>query len=193
LTFDAAATAPIDSLLIWIKEAFELNSRLDVRVANSDGIGRLASGRRCTIKEGKQEMGDFAWSSEWELGRPDMDESHKALLAGFAEVAATPDPEFGSVLGKLIDTIERDFREEEELMASIDFPLFQAHVEQHARVLSAFHHIVPQVAVGNYEGARHALELWPKWFLFHVMSMDAPLAAALAEIEHRQKEDVSTA
>jgi hemerythrin len=128
-------------------------------------------------------MGEFEWSSEWKLGNPDMDNSHKALLRRFGEVDAASDAEFGTSLKSLIAAIERDFREEEELMETMEFPLLQAHREQHARVLSAFHHVVPEVVKGNYEDARHAVRLWPKWFLFHVMSMDAALAAALAATE----------
>jgi hemerythrin len=124
-------------------------------------------------------MSNFEWSPEWSLGVPTMDDSHKALLEHFAQVAAATDAEFGDGLHALIAAIECDFREEEELMEAIDFPLLQSHREQHARVLSALHGVVPEAKKGNYADARYALSLWPKWFEFHMMTMDAALAVAL--------------
>jgi methyl-accepting chemotaxis protein len=89
------------------------------------------------------------------------------------------DHEFGSRLFALIVGIERDFREEEALMEDIDFPGLKSHREQHARVLSALHHVIPDVMQGDCASAWRAIELLPQWFLSHLSTMDAALAVAL--------------
>lgn len=124
-------------------------------------------------------MEKFAWSPEMALGIPTMDDAHKAFVEKLARLATVPDSEFGAGLHALIAEIERLFREEEALMEGIDFPALQSHREQHARVLSALHHVVPDVMRGDCSSARKVIELMPQWFLFHLSTMDAALAVAL--------------
>lgn len=64
-------------------------------------------------------------------------------------------------------------------MEEIDYPELRAHREQHARVLSALHHVAPHVMNGDLALGREAAELLPQWFLFHLASMDTALAFAL--------------
>jgi methyl-accepting chemotaxis protein len=124
-------------------------------------------------------MEKITWSAEMALGVPAMDDAHKALVEELARLATVPDSEFGAGLDLLIAEMERDFREEEALMETIDLPALRSHREQHARVLSALHHVVPDVLKGDYSSARKVIELMPQWFLVHLSTMDAALAAAL--------------
>ncbi len=119
------------------------------------------------------------WLPQMSLGVPAMDDAHKALVEEFAYLSSAPDTEFCTCLFALIAGMERDFREEETLMEAIDFPALQSHREQHARVLGALHHVVPDVRQGDYASARVAIKLLPKWFEFHLSTMDAALAVAL--------------
>jgi hemerythrin len=113
------------------------------------------------------------------LGVPAMDDAHKAFVEELACLVSLPDGDFGAGLFALIASMERDFREEEESMEAIDFPAIQSHREQHARVLSALHHVVPDVMQGDCASARKAIELLPQWFLFHLSTMDMALAVTL--------------
>lgn len=124
-------------------------------------------------------MEQIVWSPQMALGIPSMDKEHKELLDEFAQLANTPDSEFGAGLFKLTVKLERDFRAEEELMEKIDFPGLLSHREQHARVLGAMHHVIPEVMKGNYALGREAVRLFPQWFLFHLSTMDAVLAFAI--------------
>ncbi len=124
-------------------------------------------------------MEKLAWSPEMSLGVPAMDGAHKAFVEELEHLASAPDREFGVGFSTLITKLEQDFREEEALMEEIEFPALQSHREQHARVLSALHHAVPEVMQGDYGSARKAIELLPQWFRFHLSTMDMALAVTL--------------
>lgn len=124
-------------------------------------------------------MDKLVWSPQMELGVPAMDSSHKAFVDELAQIAATPDDQFGALFFLLIARLERDFDEEAELMEEIDFPALNSHREQHARVLSGLHHVVPHVMNGEIAIGRQAVEFLQEWFLFHLSTMDLALAVAL--------------
>lgn len=120
-------------------------------------------------------MDTLEWSPAMETGNPSMDAAHKAMFDAMEALLSGPDSEIDAGLSVLIEKIERDFREEELIMEVIGFPGIKAHREQHARVLSALHHLAP----GDAAGAREALRLLPQWFQVHLATMDAVLAAAI--------------
>jgi len=125
------------------------------------------------------------WKADMALGVPAIDEAHEALFDELARLARLADQQFSTGFRDLIAAVERDFREEEELMEAIGFPSLANHREQHARVLSGLHHAWAAVDEGDVEQGRHALTLLPQWLLFHQATMDLALAAAL-ELVHRQ-------
>lgn len=120
-------------------------------------------------------MDVYEWIPAMELGNPALDEAHKALFHEMMRLHAAPDSELAEGLPRLCDKLERDFREEEDLMEALDLPDVKEHREQHARVLSALHH----VEVGEPAEAREALMLLPQWFQLHLATMDRSLAAGL--------------
>lgn len=124
-------------------------------------------------------MQTIEWSRDMELGVPGIDDAHKGFLKELSGVLTAPDERFGAAFLSLVATVERDFHEEEQLMEEMDYPGLPGHREQHARVLSALHHVVPQVMDGNLALGREAAELLPQWFLFHLSTMDTALAFAL--------------
>ena len=125
------------------------------------------------------------WKQDMALGVPAIDEAHEALFDELARLAQLADPQFSVGFRELIAAVERDFREEEDLMEAIGFPSLANHREQHARVLSGLHHAWTAVDEGDVEQGRHALTLLPQWLLFHQATMDLALAAAL-ELVQRQ-------
>ena len=122
------------------------------------------------------------WDPAMDLGHPALDEAHQALFADMMRLFAAPDSELAEGLSQLCDKLERDFREEEDLMEALDWHDVKEHREQHARVLSALHH----VEVGEPGEAREAIMLLPQWFQLHVATMDRALAAAL-DLAHRAR------
>lgn len=124
-------------------------------------------------------MQDIKWNPAMALGVPVMDAAHQKLLEEFARLEGMADEQFGEAFSALIATVERDFRQEEDMMEQIAYPSLHTHREQHARVLGALHHADPFVNDGDLTQAREALTLLPQWFLLHQSTMDLALAAAL--------------
>lgn len=106
-------------------------------------------------------------------------ESHRMLLATLAQLAQASDQEFIKGYPALVAAIERDFRDEENQMEDADGQLFQAHMEQHARMLGALHHVMPRVQDGDVDMGREAVALLVEWMPFHIATSDAVLARAV--------------
>ena len=126
------------------------------------------------------------WKTDMALGVPALDDAHEALfdeLARLEHLAQLADPTFSAGFRDLIAAVERDFREEEDLMEEIGFPSLATHREQHARVLSGLHHAWAAVDEGDLAQGRQALALLPQWLLFHQATMDLALAAALELVQ----------
>ncbi len=105
-----------------------------------------------------------------------MNEVHRDLLAQINALLTGSDSHVAQHMERLVELMERDFREEEELMEQIKYPAIRPHMEQHARVLAALHRIEP----GDVPAARAALVLLPQWFEMHLATLDKALAEALA-------------
>ena len=131
-------------------------------------------------------MDVLEWTSAMELGNLALDEAHRVLFDEMMRLCSAPDAELQDGLPLLCDKLERDFREEEDLMETLEMPGLREHREQHARVLSALHH----VEAGEPAALREAVLLLPQWFQMHVETMDRGLAlglerAAMAPRENR--------
>ena len=61
-------------------------------------------------------MRPLVWSAHLALGVPSMDEGHKAMLLAIEALGCAADETLDTGLLALIDLLERDFREEEQLM-----------------------------------------------------------------------------
>ena len=119
------------------------------------------------------------------LGVPAIDEAHEAMFLELARLSQLSDQHFSVAFRDLIAAVERDFREEEELMGEIGFPSLANHLEQHALVLSGLQHAWAAVDEGDLEQGRHALSLLPQWLVFHQATMDLALAAALEMLQRQ--------
>lgn len=105
-----------------------------------------------------------------------MNEVHRDLLAQINALLKGSDSAVAQGMERLVELMERDFRDEEVLMEQINYPGIRSHMEQHARVLAALHRIEP----GDVPAARAALVLLPQWFEMHLATLDKALAEALA-------------
>jgi len=125
-----------------------------------------------------------SWSSEMLLGVPAMDQAHQAMVEELGRLATADGAAFQVGFFKLIAALERDFREEEELMQQINFPNPQSHHEEHARVLNSLLHVAPRVEQGNIDAGREVIRQLPQWFLNHLSTLDLMLAIALDMVNH---------
>lgn len=120
-------------------------------------------------------METTVWSPDMVLGNVGIDRAHQDLFEQMVLLFNGADSELDTGLPLLVDKLERDFREEEELMEGSDFDGIRSHREEHARVLGALHHIEP----GDTAAQREALKLMLQWFPAHLATQDKVLADAL--------------
>lgn len=108
-----------------------------------------------------------------------MDNPPQDLVEQLTCLETLPDQLFGPHLFALIFSMECSFRDEEARMEELRVPELHVHREQHARVLSALHHVVPDVMLGRYDAARHAIELLQQWVPLDHAAIDAEIAVKL--------------
>lgn len=120
-------------------------------------------------------MKHMEWLPQMTVGNVAIDAAHMALFDQMQFLLGGADAELDAGLLCLCDRLERDFREEETMMEALDFSGIRNHRAEHARVLSALHHVEP----GDVGAARELLQLMSQWFPVHVATMDVELAAAL--------------
>lgn len=116
------------------------------------------------------------WSPRMSLGMPGVDAGHRELLDELGALEDAPDAEFATAFTRFVARVERDFREEEDLMEQIAFSGLNNHREQHARMLGGLHHVARQVMAGDLDAGREVVALMPGWFMLHIETMDGALA-----------------
>lgn len=120
-----------------------------------------------------------AYLADMARGVPLWDQAHQALAEQVGRLLDGPDGQVAAGATALVAALEQDFRLEESLMETIDFPAICSHREQHARVLAALHGLAPD----DIAATRHAVGLLLPWFELHLATADAALAIALQMAE----------
>jgi hemerythrin len=118
------------------------------------------------------------WSPRMSLGMPSVDACHRELMEELANLEDAPDKVFAERFVRFVAHVERDFREEEELMEKTAYSGLPAHREQHARMLGGMHHVARQVMAGDLAAGRNVVGLMPGWFTLHIETMDGALAVS---------------
>ena len=109
-----------------------------------------------------------------------MDKLHYDLFRALDALSGTDDASFCTQFTAFVGQMELAFREEDMWMEELELPAIATHQEQHARTLSALHHVHAQVMGGDFGTGRYVVEeLLPQWLPFHIATMDAPLALAM--------------
>lgn len=108
-----------------------------------------------------------------------MTEAHARMRNAASRLAAADDAAFPAQLQAFVAEVERDFQAEQIVMERIEYSGLPAHREEHARLLSALHHIDAMVDGGDLEIGREALALLPHWCCMHELGMDQALLHAL--------------
>lgn len=103
---------------------------------------------------------------------------HRRLDAVLRYALAAQDHDFPRRFAYLAETLEKSFAREEAWMEQVGYPAVRSHREQHARVLSAMHHVHCSLMAGHAGVARKVVNLLlPDWMHLHMETMDAALAA----------------
>lgn len=124
-------------------------------------------------------MQQLTWSPKLSFCIENMDEAHQVLIRKLIDIMTAPDHEFKARFLTIVELLEKDFREEEELMEMIAYPELKIHREDHANLLATMHHVIPLAMEGNFSLPRQVLYTLPQWLLEHLVKRDASLFKAL--------------
>jgi len=122
-------------------------------------------------------MTALAWTSEFDLGHRQMDDTHHDFVAAVNALAEAPDAALTGALDDLIAHCEPHFAQENRWSEELGMP--PCHRLEHDRVLTVLRMVRGEVARGELALGRRLAEELPGWFHDHATSMDAALAALL--------------
>ena len=115
------------------------------------------------------------------LGEPALDTAHGQTFAMLQTTLNLPDEQFAAAYGNVVDSIEVDFRYEEQLMETFQCSDMALHREQHARMLAGLHHASAALMQGDAQPAHQALRALVDWLPFHIVTQDRHLLRAARE------------
>jgi len=119
------------------------------------------------------------WQEEMCLGVADMDATHRAFVDLADALLTASDEDFPGLFGRLREETKQHFENEDKLMKSCRFPATGEHRAEHLRVLGELAFFGRGVGAGRLLAARDYVRSLPGWFVTHLQTMDAALAARL--------------
>jgi hemerythrin len=127
----------------------------------------------------------FAWSDEFVVGVAEMDEQHHRLIdmiGRFYDALTEKKPAkqaLDELLRGLVDYTRYHFSTEERLMASSQFPLSQAHHEQHDEFVRKVTDMADRLSQGGLVLSIEATFFLREWLTSHILSSDKQLGRHL--------------
>jgi hemerythrin len=111
----------------------------------------------------------------------------KMLCRRIAEIASGPDDMVGRGFAALVAAVEAAFRREELIMETLGYVRLHEHREENAVVLSALHHVLPDVERGDHMLGREVLAALAGVLDLHRLSGDLALAVAAHPADARAR------
>jgi hemerythrin len=102
----------------------------------------------------------------------------KVLSRRIGELADGPDDALRQGFAALVAAVEAAFRREELIMETLGYVRLHEHRAENAVVLSALHHVLPDVEQGDHALARQVLAALADVLDLHRLSGDLALAVA---------------
>lgn len=135
-------------------------------------------------------MTPMLWRPEFELGRADMDDTHREFVERVNAAAEAADNEtFKACFHALYVHTRAHFEHENALMDASRFPAITVHMGEHHRMLGQMDQFNQRVQRGMVKLGREMLAEMPGWFALHAATMDSALAAHLRQVEARGQAD----
>lgn len=118
---------------------------------------------------------DIQWNPRYAIGDALIDAEHQALFELAREfAAATEQKDLQRLTMQIYKYTREHFAHEETLMREINYPSYQAHVDQHNTMISRLNDISALIAKNEHH--RVAIETWiNEWFVQHITHADAML------------------
>lgn len=126
-------------------------------------------------------MALLAWKDEYEIGIPEVDHEHRALIKVINLLGQHLDgragvPEICEVMDEIHRLIAAHFAMEEHAMRDMRYPEYAAHKADHERLLAEIRNIIDGVEHGGIPDRRMELgERIGRWFSRHFETYDARL------------------
>lgn len=125
-------------------------------------------------------MGYIVWKDGFNIGVEEMDEQHKlfagyinelydAMQAGDTEAVVVP------ILDKLTDYSQTHFTDEENLLKSINYPMLETQIQQHAYFISELEFLKSSY-LNKTQTAQNMLLVVKDWLLHHITTEDLKYA-----------------
>jgi hemerythrin len=111
----------------------------------------------------------------------------KMLRRRIGEIVSGPDDMVGQAFGALVTAVEAAFRREELIMETLGYVHLHEHREENAVVLSALHHVLPDVEQGDHMLGRQVLAALVDVLELHRLSGDLALTVAAQPAEPRAR------
>lgn len=102
----------------------------------------------------------------------------KTLCRRIGEIVSAPDDRVGDGFAALVAAVEAAFRHEELIMETLGYVHLHEHREENAVVLSALHHVLPDVERGDHMLGRQVLSALVDVLDLHRLSGEFALSVA---------------
>jgi len=125
-------------------------------------------------------MAYIIWKESFKIGIKEMDEQHRQFAAHVNELydavhLGNAEAIIGPILNKITDSIKSHFADEEAILKSVNYPMVEAQIKQHAYCISEL--ILMKSSFLNKTQTAHNTLLFVKdWFVHHVTTEDLKYA-----------------
>jgi len=134
-------------------------------------------------------MSLFQWSEAYSVGHPDIDSQHKRLFQLAEQLHAAMTAGKGkqclsTTLGNLIAYTKRHFSDEEILMQSNRYPLYQQHRAEHVALTEKVVQFQRSFEAGRAAVSVELMQFLSSWLTHHIGSSDKKVGAYLKQPVH---------
>lgn len=117
----------------------------------------------------------FEWDTSYELGHAEVDRQHRNIVALANAISEMDDTEVVQLaVMELFRHTREHFRDEEELMKSIDYPALEEHRKLHEELIESLNRTTSRPIEGA-EAIRSFRLFVYRWILEHLMEHDRQL------------------
>ena len=125
-------------------------------------------------------MSLLQWKPEYSVGDESMDVEHQEMIDLINEIyeklESDPDPDqVEQCLGDIFSTVSMHFALEERLMRKNNYAEYQAHKDEHEKLLDQIRDLMDDFAADSSAGAVRLEQGLSDWFAGHFSTFDARL------------------
>jgi len=170
--------------------AFSNQNRYNITLLGSE-LSKLQTGH--VLEKNSEVNYGIDWSDLLSVGITDMDDEHKELFVRINKLLAAlltggSDYDIIDTVKFINEYIEYHFRDEEKLLASVQYPLLAEHKKLHAQYENEFQQIGEKLNSGNFDSTL-LIEIQDKvvnWLLDHIAKVDKKYGIFIAEMNEKK-------